>query len=740
MGLGNLTVSHSLRDRRLLGGILVVFVALSVTYNVMLPLFEAPDEADHYRFARWLASGQTYPDLVKDAGAAGHEIWQTPLYYYFISPVVGLMNGDEPHETAPLNPGYQAGYSSLVHVHTAVETFPYAGTSAAVHLARLITTVFGVGVILAAYGLAQIVWPQAAWIAAALVAFNPQFVFMSSVINNDVPAACLAGLTIWWLFRGFQRTTRGARWSIALGVLWGLAILTKLNNVVLAVPIGLGLLIMHWPLRQQWRRVLIDGLLIAAPAALVAGWWFVLNQVRYQDWLAWQPMLNMVGGLQRTQSLSWDQALAYSTGLLTSFWLNIGYGFRGPAGFYVIFNLVLWAAALGLGLWLWTQLRQRSIRVLLQAGILGVWVITAFISLLQWMRLLTATDQGRLLFPVLSGLAVLLAIGLTRLTWRRFSLAPVAIGGLLVCALLTPMVVMAPAYAQPVPLSLDVDVPNPHTLEFGGEIGLRGFELSPDRLDTPGVLNVDLYWAGVTRPAANYIARITLVDQNGRTPAILDRMPFEGRYPATSWSPQQLMRDQYGIVVPAQAQAQLVTAYLSLYPIGQGSELSEAVESGEALGQYIELGKVKLRGPVTVLQPQQRTEARLGDDLELLGFDAPAHLEVSVPVSLTLYWRALRQPADDFTVFVHLLGPAGDVVAQADSQPRANQYPTSIWDAGEQISDMYEVALPADLPSGDYRLQVGMYRLVTGERLLAKQADGESWPDNAILLNTYHVP
>ena len=111
-----------------------------------------------------------------------------------------------------------------------------------------------------------------------------------------------------------------------------------------------------------------------------------------------------------------------------------------------------------------------------------------------------------------------------------------------------------------------------------------------------------------------------------------------------------------------------------------------------------------------------------------------------MPVSLTLYWRALRQPADDFTVFVHLLGPAGDVVAQADSQPRANQYPTSIWDAGEQISDMYKLALPADLPRGDYRLQVGMYRLATGERLPAQRANGEVWPDNAILLKTYHVP
>jgi hypothetical protein len=111
-----------------------------------------------------------------------------------------------------------------------------------------------------------------------------------------------------------------------------------------------------------------------------------------------------------------------------------------------------------------------------------------------------------------------------------------------------------------------------------------------------------------------------------------------------------------------------------------------------------------------------------------------------MPVTLTLYWHAVRPPADDYTVFIHLLGPEGNVVAQADSQPDKGQYPTSYWDEGEQVSDTYELTLPADLPGGDYRLQAGMYRLATGERLPATQTNGEAWPDNAILLRTYHVP
>ena len=464
--------------RWLPGGILAIYIALAVVTNVTTPLFEAPDEADHYRFARWLSLGQAYPDLIKDAGTAGHEIWQTPLYYYLISPMIGLTQGGEPHETAPLNPGYPAGYTRLVHVHTAVEAFPYHGTALAVHLARLITTVFGVGTILATFGLAQQMWPRASLVAAALVAFNPQFIFMSAVINNDVPAACLAGITIWWLFRGFRRRSQSALWSMALGLLWGLSILTKLNNVVLAIPIGLGLILMYRPIKQVWRRCLIGSLLIAAMVALVVGWWFVLNRERYGDWLAWQPMLNMVEGLQRIQPLSWSDALNYSAGLLKSFWLQIGYGFRGPDIFYVFFNILLLAALLGSGLAVWRQVRQRSWTMLLHIGMVGVWIIAAFISLLQWMRILTATDQGRLLFPVMSGLAGLMAIGLTHWAWRRFSLAQLAVGGLLVCALYTPFGVIGPAYAQPEALPSNTVVPNARVIQFAGEIRLRGFELS----------------------------------------------------------------------------------------------------------------------------------------------------------------------------------------------------------------------------------------------------------------------
>ena len=46
-------------------------------------------------------------------------------------------------------------------------------------------------------------------------------------------------------------------------------------------------------------------------------------------------------------------------------------------------------------------------------------------------------------------------------------------------------------------------------------------------------------------------------------------------------------------------------------------------------------------------------------------------------------------PATDYTVFVHVLDSAGNVVGGQDNQPVGNRYPTTIWSAGEKIVDPY---------------------------------------------------
>jgi hypothetical protein len=111
---------------------------------------------------------------------------------------------------------------------------------------------------------------------------------------------------------------------------------------------------------------------------------------------------------------------------------------------------------------------------------------------------------------------------------------------------------------------------------------------------------------------------------------------------------------------------------------------------------------------------EQPLAAAWGGEIELLGYDLA---QEAGSLALSLYWRCLAPPAADYTVFVHLLDEAGQTLVQADSQPRGGAYPTSVWDAGEVVADAHRLALPPDLPAGDYRLRLGLYRLETGVRL-----------------------
>jgi hypothetical protein len=120
--------------------------------------------------------------------------------------------------------------------------------------------------------------------------------------------------------------------------------------------------------------------------------------------------------------------------------------------------------------------------------------------------------------------------------------------------------------------------------------------------------------------------------------------------------------------------------------------------------------------PAADLTPPRPVTANFGDELVLRGFDAVEGDNQQLEV--TLYWQAGRDMTLDYTVFVHLLDEAGQLVAQHDGQPWWEvKIPTSSWLAGETLLDRHTLQLPADLPPGTYRLQAGVYYWETLERL-----------------------
>lgn len=147
-------------------------------------------------------------------------------------------------------------------------------------------------------------------------------------------------------------------------------------------------------------------------------------------------------------------------------------------------------------------------------------------------------------------------------------------------------------------------------------------------------------------------------------------------------------------------------------------------------------------------EPAHSLSARLGDAVELLGYDLPSTSSDRDPaqpyrpgetVQLMLYWRAVAPPADDAKVFVHLYDQSGEIVAQKDRRPYYGTRPPYTWSPGEALDDPYTLALPPDLPPGRYTLGLGMYDAITGTRLPVQAGAGHTLPDNRILLDTIDV-
>jgi hypothetical protein len=70
-------------------------------------------------------------------------------------------------------------------------------------------------------------------------------------------------------------------------------------------------------------------------------------------------------------------------------------------------------------------------------------------------------------------------------------------------------------------------------------------------------------------------------------------------------------------------------------------------------------------------------------------------------------------PRLDYAVSVRVVAPDGRTVAQRDSWPANGLLPTSQWRVDDYVQDHHTLALPPDLPPGEYRLTVVVYESQT---------------------------
>ena len=185
-----------------------------------------------------------------------------------------------------------------------------------------------------------------------------------------------------------------------------------------------------------------------------------------------------------------------------------------------------------------------------------------------------------------------------------------------------------------------------------------------------------------------------------------------------------MLRNWYDLTIPPTTPAGSYQLLVSLHAADQ------------ELGR-VGLGDVEVRGrPRNFVSPAIQNPAayRLGNDIAFLGSELEKVIvRPGDTLNLTLFWQALNQVDRSYTVFVHLLGSDGQVVAQQDSPPGGGASPTSSWVPAEYITDMYQLVVKPDLPAGEYRIEIGMYDPATGVRLPVVDGEGRSQADHVLL-------
>ncbi len=277
-----------------------------------------------------------------------------------------------------------------------------------------------------------------------------------------------------------------------------------------------------------------------------------------------------------------------------------------------------------------------------------------------------------------------------------------------------------PRQFQPPPMTHRVEA------NFAGQLTLLGYDL-PRRRAQPGdslPLTIHLQanrTMGESLAIFNHLLDAQAVQRGGA-----DRIPQQ-YYTTLLWVPGEIVSDSYTVPVDADAPPGVYWLDVGLYPTRRPEFSLPLVVNGQSIERNsVAVGPIKVGGPppgvtVPAADPQTALNVTFGDEITLLGYSWGV-AAAGEPPRLRLYWQAETQPAADYTVFVHVVGADGTLLAQADAPPAGGAYPTSLWDAGEIIADERAVPLPQE---DDYSVWVGLYQPDSGQRLpLPGFADG----------------
>lgn len=292
---------------------------------------------------------------------------------------------------------------------------------------------------------------------------------------------------------------------------------------------------------------------------------------------------------------------------------------------------------------------------------------------------------------------------------------------------------------RPLEYPSDEWVPVEHRIQeaLADGLALIGYDYASAERKPGEVIPLTFYWRALKGVSDDYTVRLVLQGDGPGQYAEWESPPVNGRYPTRSWQAEEVVRDPWQLTLPTSLPTGTYDLTLRLVD-GDGREAGRlALDSLSVQGREHAFSLERL--------PSMSQSAWLGEAIHLLGYDlegavAGERLIPGQALQVTLTWQAEATPNHNYTVFVQLLDGANQVRAQHDGQPGDGALITTTWAPGEYVRDEHSLELPQDLPSGDYRLIVGMYLPDSGERLPVLDQSGQVVGDHISLNIPLYMP
>lgn len=694
--------------------LIVIFFIFTSLFRAA-PLFEGPDEIEHYRYIQFIARNAA---LSHPTARAYGQFHQPPLYYLLTAPLLSMIGSpsvDDFHMQN--NPHYPADISIVgndnknLWLHDAVVENESAAQ--AVASLRLFSTVIGVGILIFVAAISRLLFSSLAMrcVMLAVAALIPQFIYLSSVVNNDVLLIFWVTAALYVLLYSVPHGLTRTR-AILLGLLCGAVLLTKTTGAFFVVFIGGSLL-----LQFRWRQHIVAAV---TPIVLIAGWWYARNLVLYQDPFltqAWRTTWSsdVIGEGQDRLRLIWDR-LPY---VYETIWARFG---GGSVAVQPMINrtrdglMVVGLAGLMVGAVIPFRLESkmpRSTSWIILVGSGGCWLITLFVLASQaW-----AGVQGRYLLPGLVAWSALLTLGIFRFVPTRmrriFSAAfilPLGWGALVAT------LDFVSAY-RPLPALEPASMLNVRYEDAAELIGVTPAVIHA----LPGeVVMITLHWRALGTPDRALKTFVHSIDAMGEQSSVIrrDSYPGNGNLLTQDWQPGMEWAERYIVRVPEDAPAQqIVSITAGLYDAETLDSLPAQLSDGSSTTGMIAV--LILQGFSPSVQPDM--VAQFGNVIVLTDWRIQ---ENANDIEVCLDWVALRDGDADVRRFVHGFDSGGQFIGQTDGDPSNGAYPARYWRMGEQVIDC--VLLPL---TDVTRVSVGWYDPVSGERLAAVDGEGQAFPE-----------